>query len=80
MPTVARFGNVRVFINTDDHEPPHVHVIGPDYIAKVRIEDGSIIENSGRATSAAREAVAWVGANRERLAMDWQVIHEGRRQ
>jgi hypothetical protein len=71
---------MRVFINTDDHEPPHVHVLGPGYIAKVRIDDGSIIEHSGRSTSAAREALAWIGANRERLAMEWQSIHKGRRQ
>ncbi len=39
MPTIKRFGNMRVFINTDDHGPSHVHVRGPGYIAKVGIHE-----------------------------------------
>ncbi len=30
MPTVARFGNVRIVLYPTDHPPPHVHALRPD--------------------------------------------------
>ncbi len=79
MPTIKRFGNMRVFINTDDHGPPHVHVRGPGYIAKVGIEDGVILDEAGRQTPAAKSALAWIRENGETIRLAWVSIHDARR-
>jgi len=38
MPTVLRIRGLRVVIYSNDHRPPHVHVIAPGGHAKVLIE------------------------------------------
>lgn len=37
-PVVLRTKNLRVVIYPKDHQPPHVHVLGPDAEAKFTIE------------------------------------------
>lgn len=51
MPTLLRLGNLRVVIYPNDHDPPHVHLIGPDCHAKIRLGTAktrpSLISNDG---------------------------------
>jgi len=35
MPTIKDFGGYKITLYAEDHNPPHVHVIGPDFQAKV---------------------------------------------
>ena len=44
MATLFRLGNLRVVIYSDDHPPPHVHVLGPDGAARFRLNppDGPV--------------------------------------
>src|SRR5258708_5052664 len=42
MPTIKDFGGYKVTLYAEDHNPPHVHVIGPDFQAKVRIADSNV--------------------------------------
>ncbi len=42
MPTVKNFGSYRIMLFAEDHNPPHVHVIGRDFQAKVRIRDAAV--------------------------------------
>lgn len=37
MPTLARFGALRIAMYAEDHNPPHVHVLGPDLEVLVEI-------------------------------------------
>jgi len=46
-PTVLRTSNVRIVVYPKDHNPPHVHVIGPRAEAKFRIEDLECYFNRG---------------------------------
>ncbi len=43
MPTVKNFGSYRIMLFAEDHNPPHVHVIGRAFQAKVRIRDGALM-------------------------------------
>jgi hypothetical protein len=33
MPTVARFGSLRVVVYPNDHRPPHAHILGREHEA-----------------------------------------------
>ena len=53
MPTVRDFGAYKVMLYAEDHNPPHVHVIGTDFQAKVRIRDAAVFVGSNSATPSA---------------------------
>ena len=38
MPTVIYIGSIKIRIYPKDHQPPHVHVVGPGCEAKFEIE------------------------------------------
>ncbi len=44
MPNLFRVGNFRLAIFPNDHEPPHVHAIGPDWEIKVALGNGEEIK------------------------------------
>ena len=39
MPTIGRIGSLDVMIFRNDHDPPHFHVLGAEFSAKVAIAD-----------------------------------------
>jgi Domain of unknown function (DUF4160) len=70
MPTLQRFGAVKVCMYADDHRPPHFHVVGPDFGVLVRISDLEVIAGGARPAQIA-EAIAWARNHRECLALKW---------
>jgi hypothetical protein len=70
MPTLVDFGSFRVSMFFEDHNPPHVHVIGPDFHALVSISDATIlrgaIPNRHR-----RRALEWIVDHHAELASRW---------
>jgi hypothetical protein len=79
MPTVLRFGNLRVMIYTNDHRPPHVHVVGPGIEAKIALgnETGapSLITNEGLSRRNLETALEAIDRNSEALIQRWREIH-----
>ena len=75
MPTLQRFGAVSLRMYTDDHRPPHFHVVGPDFQVLVRISDLVVIAGEPRPAQIA-EAVAWATERREALALKWAELNE----
>lgn len=73
MPTVKDFGEYKVTLYAADHNPPHVHVIGPDFQAKVRIADAEVIAGAIPPRHR-REALSWISANRQRLLEKWNEL------
>jgi hypothetical protein len=55
------------------HAPPHVHVIGPDFQAKVRIADAEVFAGAIPPRHR-REALSWISANRQRLLEKWNEL------
>ena len=73
MPTVKNFGSYRIMLFAEDHNPPHVHVIGRDFQAKVRIRDAAI--SVGAIPSRyRREALVWIRDNRDELMAKWNEL------
>jgi hypothetical protein len=73
MPTVKNFGSYRIMLFAEDHNPPHVHVIGRDFQAKVRIRDAAVFVGTIPPRHR-REAVAWIADNHDQLMAKWNEL------
>lgn len=75
MPTVLRVDGFAVRIYTDDHQPPHVHVVKAGVVVVIALAPVQIlrVESMRRADIVA--ALAIVEANREYLVARWSEIH-----
>lgn len=51
MPTIGRIGSLNVMVFRNDHPPPHFHVFGVDFSAKVAIANGAILSSRGNLRS-----------------------------
>ncbi len=70
MPTVKDFGGYKIVLYFEDHPPPHVHVIAPDFEAKVSITDAEVFVGTIPPRHR-NEALSWISANREMLMAKW---------
>ena len=73
MPTVKDFGGYRIMLYAEDHNPPHVHVIGRDFQAKVRIRDAAIFAGAIPPRHR-REALTWIAASHDQLLTKWNEL------
>ena len=53
-----------------DENPPHVHIKGPDFAAKIRLSNGELIAGDAP-NRALREARRWVEEHRTELLQLW---------
>ena len=75
MPTIRRFGAVSLRMYADDHRPPHLHLVEPDFQALVRISDLAVIAGEARPAQVA-EALAWAGEHRGAPTLRWAELNE----
>jgi Domain of unknown function (DUF4160) len=70
MPEIKRFGNFKILMFFQDENPPHVHIKGTDFAAKIRISNGDLLagEAPRRVLTRARQ---WVEENRVDLSVMW---------
>lgn len=70
MPTLVQIGRLRIRMYANDHNPPHFHILTPDHVAAVRLDDLSILVGYVPELDL-RVALRWARENRERLADEW---------
>jgi hypothetical protein len=79
MVTVFRLRRLRVVIYSNDHWPPHVHVVGPDREAKIALggegEHPTLVANDGLSRSELVSALLEINERRELLLQRWREIH-----
>ena len=79
MPTVLRFGALRIVIYPNDHRPAHVHVIGQGHEAVYELSGpaGSVTlrENYGFTRSDLAAIARALVQNLEALLRAWEGIH-----
>ncbi|MCP5368560.1 MAG: DUF4160 domain-containing protein [Hyphomicrobiales bacterium] len=76
MPRIEDFGSFVIYMYYQDHDPPHFHVIGPDFKARIAIEDLRILSRAGKdrpMDRAIKRALEWAGEDdhRARLESAW---------
>ena len=77
MGTVLQQNGFNFKINTDDHEPAHVHIWYQGRVLVVNFLDVVIIRNNyGFNRNEARRAVSIVEENQKLLLEKWKEIHE----
>lgn len=74
MPVIQRFNGYVIRMYFEDHNPPHVHVVGPGFEALVAVEDQALFEGEIPAPYR-REALDWIAANTEMLMAEWKRMH-----
>ena len=75
MPTILREGGLRFVIYPNDHEPAHVHVIGPDWEVVVNLRDCRLREALRCGERDANAAVRRVAEHRDILLNAWRKLH-----
>jgi hypothetical protein len=71
MPQIKRFSGFKLLMFFQDENPPHVHIKGPDFAAKMRIADGDLIAGDAP-NKVLRQARRWVEQNRAELLQLWR--------
>ena len=70
MPEIARIGGSKLLMFFQDENPPHVHLKGADFAAKIRISNGEILAGDAprRVLKLARQ---WIQEHRASLVEQW---------
>jgi hypothetical protein len=63
MPEIKRFSGFKLLMFFHDESPPHVHIKGVDFVAKVRLSNGDLIAGDAP-NKVLREARQWIEENR----------------
>ena len=75
-PTVLRARNLSVRFYPKDHNPPHVHVIGPDAEAKFRLGDFECIYSRGFSPRALKSIKSFLKERKILLMEVWNEYQE----
>ena len=76
MPEIKRFSGFKLLMFFQDANPPHVHVKGPDFAAKIRLSNGDLIAGDAP-NRVLREARHWLERNRVGLLGLWNEFQRG---
>jgi hypothetical protein len=71
MPTIVIEGYKFRFYSSDIHEPPHVHVIRDDSVAKVWLQTMLVEYNHGYSRPTLNRIIRLTQQNQERLLEAW---------
>ncbi len=72
MPTIHRINAIKISINPNDHNPPHVHIAmpGPIFVT-LNIRTREIVDGYARPAQL-REVREWMEANEEYILNEWR--------
>jgi hypothetical protein len=70
MPEIKRFGGFRLLMFFQDENPPHVHIKGADFAAKLRISNGALLAGDAP-NKVLRQARSWIDEHRAELLRTW---------
>ncbi len=76
MPTISRFYGIVIFMNYNDHPPPHFHARYQDQEVRIEVESGLVQGTMSR--RALRMIFEWAEMYQEQLMRDWELARERR--
>jgi hypothetical protein len=75
MVTVARLGKFKAQVYSDDHYPPHFHVVCQDFEVLVLISDLSILKGK-RYAREITDVLDWASTNHDFLWSAWRRLND----
>ena len=76
MPTLSRFYGIVIFMNYNDHNPPHFHARYQDQEVTMTIEDGLV---QGKMSRRALEMIfEWSRRHQDELMKNWDLARNRR--
>ena len=70
MPEIKRFGRFKLLMFFQDENPPHLHIKGPGFAAKMRISTGELLAGKAPKRVLARSR-RWIEEHRAELLALW---------
>jgi hypothetical protein len=70
MPEIVRFGSFKLLMFFQDENPPHVHIKGAGFAAKMRISTGDLLAGDAP-KRVVKQARLWVEEHRAELSAMW---------
>ena len=70
MPTIRSFSNYKICMYADDHNPPHFHILSPDFEVQVAIATLEVIRGRALAKDIG-EALQWAERHKADLSLKW---------
>jgi hypothetical protein len=70
MPEIVRFGSFKLLMFFQDENPPHVHIKGSGFAAKMRISNGDLLAGDAP-NRVLKQARRWVEEHRAELLAMW---------
>lgn len=74
MPEICRFYGIIIFMNYNDHEPPHFHAKYQDQEVTVEIQSG--ITTGKMSQRAIRMLFEWLDLHKDELIKNWELTRE----
>ena len=68
-------GKVIITVYSNDHLPPHFHVVHPDFEALIEIETSTVLAGS-LPPRFCRAVMEWVSANTAAIKAEWNRINK----
>jgi hypothetical protein len=75
MVTVFRSHGIRIVIDSNDHEPAHVHAINAEGEAKINLIGPQLVWVVGLKRAAVRRAMSIVEEDQQELLARWEELH-----
>jgi hypothetical protein len=76
MGTVTEYKNLRIVVNSKDHNPPHVHVVERDgSFFRVNLEDFSLMDPSPYTAKDTAKIIDQIRARAEECWAEWRRFH-----
>ena len=73
MPTIAYFDGIRIFMHSNDHAPPHFHVVYAEFEASITIV-GLAVEQGHLPNRVGRKVYQWANGRESELMQQWHKI------
>lgn len=72
MPTISMFRGIKIYINWNDHMPPHFHAVYAGKEVLVSINDIEVLEGE-MPSKQLKMLLGWAAFHQEELSENWQL-------
>ena len=76
MPTICMFRGIRIYINWDEHNPPHFHASYGEYNVTVNIPAIDVLSGS-LPNKQLKMLLGWAALHQEELLENWELASIG---